>query len=156
MTLILEGQHLDIRDEDVLSFKHVKQLGVGGNAIVETAQLTTDGRQFAHKIFRRSYNQKPGRVKQSFRNEVKIIKRLSPRIHIIRLFATYTCGRTPDMLLTPVTNNGDLATYLQAILDSENPPTIEQMVILESAFGCLTNGLAFIYKHTIRHKDIKP
>ncbi|KAF2181206.1 kinase-like protein [Zopfia rhizophila CBS 207.26] len=152
---IREGQHLDIADRDVLPFKIVKNLGVGGSAVVEMVQDTI-GRQFAHKAFRKYYDQRLDKAKQTFRNEVEILKRLSSHSHIIRVFATYTRGRELGMLLMPVADNGDLAAYLQTILDSGNSPTKEQNIILERSFGCLACGLAFIHKHTIRHKDIKP
>jgi serine/threonine protein kinase len=154
--VIYEGQHLDIINPDVLPFRPIKHLGMGGSASVEMIQLTTNGWQFAHKVFRKVHGQRLDEAKRNFRNEIEVIKRLSPHPHIIRVFATYTCGRTLGMLLAPVADNGDLGTYLQMILDSENSPTTEQTTILEGSFGCLANGLAFIHKHTIRHKDIKP
>jgi serine/threonine protein kinase len=154
--VIHEGQHLDVINPDVLPFMPIKHLGMGGSASVEMIQLKTNGWQLAHKIFRKFHGQRLDEAKQIFRNEIDIIKRLSPHPHIIRVFATYTCGRTLGMLLAPVADNGDLGTYLQMVLDSENLPTAEQTTILESSFGCLANGLAFIHKHTVRHKDIKP
>jgi serine/threonine protein kinase len=152
---ILEGQHLDIASLDVLPIKSVQHLGMGSSASVEMVQLTTNGLHLAHKIFRKAYGQKLDEAKKEFHNEIAITKRLSPHHHIVRVFATYTCGRTLGMLLTPVAS-GDLATYLQTIQDSGLSTTPEQTAILDRSFGCLANGLAFIHKHTIRHKDIKP
>lgn len=154
--VVCEGQHLNITDRDVLPFRHVKHLGMGGSALVEMVEDKTSGRKFAHKAFRKYNGTALEKAKQAFRNEIEIITRLSPHPHIIRVFATYTCGRDLGMFLTPVADSGDLAAYLHKLLDSGKPPTIEQNVILDRSFGCLVSGLAFIHKHTIRHKDIKP
>ncbi|KAF2175442.1 kinase-like protein [Zopfia rhizophila CBS 207.26] len=154
--VVCEGQHLDITDRDILPFRHVKNLGMGGSALVEMVEEKKNGRKFAHKAFHKYYGTALEKAKQAFRNEIEIMKRLSSHPHIIRVFATYTCGRDLGMLLTPVADNGDLAAYLQKMLDSGKPPTPEQNIILDRSFGCLISGLAFIHKHTIRHKDIKP
>jgi serine/threonine protein kinase len=60
------------------------------------------------------------------------------------------------MLLTPVASDKDLGSYLLAIEDAGEDFTPEQNSILLRAFGCLADGLAYIYRNTIRHKDIKP
>ncbi|PVH92335.1 kinase-like protein [Periconia macrospinosa] len=151
-----EGQHLEITNDNDFPFKSVKHLGMGGSASVEMVMFPPTGLQLAHKVFRKPYGGKLDEAKRVFRNEVEIIKRLSIHPHIIRVFATYSYGRTLGMLLMPVADSGDLGTYLQNILDSGGCPTPEQATILNGSFGCLANGLAFIHKHTIRHKDIKP
>jgi serine/threonine protein kinase len=133
----------------------IKHLGIGGSASVEMIQLKTNGRQLAHEIFCKLYGQRLDDAKKKFLNETEIIKRLSPHPHIIHISATYTSGRTLGMLLAPVADDGDFGTYLQMVLDSERLPTAEQTTVLEGSFGCLANGLAFIHKHIVRHKDIK-
>jgi WD40 repeat protein/tRNA A-37 threonylcarbamoyl transferase component Bud32 len=153
---VSEGDDLDITNRKFLPYEHIETLGVGGYASVEMVRDTTNGRVFAHKRFRRYHGPYIDKFKKEFQNEVKIIRRLHPHPHIIRVFATYVCGREVGMILTPVADCGDLATYLQTIADSGKPPTTEQCTILERAFGCLASGLAFIHEQTIRHKDIKP
>ncbi|CAO2651329.1 Nn.00g096260.m01.CDS01 [Neocucurbitaria sp. VM-36] len=154
--VVCEGQHLDITDRNMLPFRHVRNLGMGGTALVEMVEDKTNGRKFAHKAFRRYNGTTLEKAKQAFRNEIEITKRLSSHPHIISVFATYACGRYLGMYLTPVADSGDLAAYLQISLDSGEPPTAEQNSTLDRSFGCLASGLAFIHKHTIRHKDIKP
>ncbi|PVH98199.1 kinase-like protein, partial [Periconia macrospinosa] len=153
---VREGADLQISDHNVLPYKVIRNLGMGGCASVEMVEDTTTGQLFAHKIFRRYHGPNLKKFRLEVRNEIKIMRRLSSHPHIIRLFATYACKRDFGMILTPVADGGDLATYLLNILDSGNPPTAENRAVLMRAFGCLANGLAFIHKQTIRHKDIKP
>jgi len=154
--IVREGDHLDIPNRTCLPYRHIKALGMGGSAFVEMARDETNGQVFALKHFRRYHGPNINEFKRGFRNEVNILQRLSPHPHIIRAFATWACGRELGIVLTPVADGGDLACYLQTILDLGNPPTTEQCTVLNQAFGCLASGLAFIHKQTIRHKDIKP
>lgn len=153
---VREGDDIDIPTRDVLPYTHIKSLGMGSSSFVEMVRDTTSGQVFAHKVFRRYHGPNTGKFRRDVRNEIEILRRLSSHPHIIRVFATYTCGRDIGIIFTPVADSGDLANYLQNILDFGNPPTIEQCAILKRAFGCLASGLAFIHKKAIRHKDIKP
>ena len=153
---VREGDHLDIPNRTCLPYTHIQALGMGGSAFVEKVQDKTNGEVFALKHFRRYHGPNINEFKRGFRNEVDILRRLYPHPHIIRAFATWACGRELGIVLTPVADSGDLACYLQTILDLGNPPTTEQCTVLNHAFGCLASGLAFIHKQTIRHKDIKP
>lgn len=150
------GDDLTIANRNSLPYKHLESLGVGGSAFVEKVQNTTTGEIFAHKVFRRYHGPNLTKFKEEVQNEIQIVRRLSSHPHIIQVFATYTCGRELGMILTPVADRGDLASYLQDIADSGRPLTYEQRAILNRAFGCLASGLAFIHEQTIRHKDIKP
>lgn len=152
---VSEDNDLDIPNRNVLPYRHIRHLGSGGSAYIEMVEDTTTGQVFAHKRFHRYHGPNIPKFKQEVRNEIEVIRRLSSHPHIVRVFATYTCGREFGMILTPVADS-DLATYLQIISDSGRPPTAEQCTILGRAFGCLTSGLAFIHERTIRHKDIKP
>ncbi|KAH8719371.1 kinase-like domain-containing protein [Phaeosphaeriaceae sp. PMI808] len=153
---VFEGADLQIPDRNMLPYRVISTLGMGGSASVQMVQDTTTGQLFAHKLFRTYHGSNLKRFRQEIQNEIKIMRRLSFHPHIIRLFATYSCNRDFGMILTPVADEGDLANYLLKISDSGAPPTMENRAILLCAFGCLANGLSFIHKHTIRHKDIKP
>ncbi|KAF2182118.1 kinase-like protein, partial [Zopfia rhizophila CBS 207.26] len=153
---IREGVDLEISSRNFLPYRQIERLGQGCSASVDKVEDTTTGQVFAHKLFRRYDGRNIPKFKKIIHNEVSIIRRLSSHPHIIRLFATYTCGREFGMILTPVADSGDLANYLQTISDSGNPPTAEQFTTLQRAFGCLASSLAFIHRRTIRHKDIKP
>jgi serine/threonine protein kinase len=154
--IVSEGADLQISDRGVLPYRVIRNLGMGGCATVEMVKDITTGRTFAHKLFRKYRGPNLGKFKQEVENEIMIMRRLSSHPHIIRLFATYSCGRDFGLILTPVADSGDLATYLLGISDSGNPLTAEQSAVLVRAYGCLASGLAYIHQHTIRHKDIKP
>ncbi|KAH8706868.1 kinase-like domain-containing protein [Phaeosphaeriaceae sp. PMI808] len=153
---VREGDDLEIPSTKLLPYKRGKVLGKGASAVVAEVKDIITGQVFAQKSFSRYQGQDLARFKRVVLNEANILRRLSSYPHIIRLFATYTSGRQFGMILTPVADGGDLAGYLQAILDSGHHPTTEQYSTLTRAFGCLTSGLTFIHKQTIRHKDIKP
>ncbi len=154
MTLV-PGQHIEIAHRNMLPFRYVDRLGMGASAIVEIVVDQT-GQRYAHKAFRKYYGRELKRFREEFRNEIDIMKRLRSNPHIIQVFGSYACGRELGMLLLPVANGGDLKTFLEDIKDTEESIPKTHMVILTCGFGCLASGLAFIHKHTIRHKDIKP
>ena len=87
---VREDGHLDVTNPSDLPYTHVKTLGMGGSAFVEMVRDTTNGQEFARKVFRKYYGPKMNEVKQNFQNEIEIIRRLSSHPHIIRVFATYT------------------------------------------------------------------
>lgn len=153
---VRDGDSLQIQNRSVLPYKHIRNLGTGGQASVELVEDIYTGRLFAHKRFQRYRGPNPQNFSQQVKNEIAIIRRLSSNTHIINLFATYSCNRDFGIILYPVADNGDLKSYLQNISDSGMAATIEECTILERAFGCLVSGLEFIHRHTIRHKDIKP
>jgi serine/threonine protein kinase len=140
----------------MLPFKYVDRLGAGMSAVVDIVEDKTTGREFAHKAFRPYYGPDLQKFKVAFQNEIDIIKRLHSHPHIIQIHWSYACGNELGMLLTPVARDGDLRAYLRRLRDTEGLPTPEQSSVLARSFGCLASGLAFIHRHTIRHKDIKP
>ncbi|OCL14350.1 kinase-like protein, partial [Glonium stellatum] len=153
---VQEGDHLDVPNRACLPYKYIRSLGMGSCAFVEMAQDETNGQVFALKHLRRYQGRNLNQFKRAFQNEVDILRRLSLNPHIIKAFATWGSGRELGIVMTPVADGGDLASFLQTIVDLGNLPTTEQYTILNRAFGCLASGLAFIHKQTIRHKDIKP
>jgi serine/threonine protein kinase len=152
---IVEGEHKDLSSGAMLPFQYVDKLGVGASAVVEVVEDRTNSRRFAHKFFR-PYLGRDRHFKEAFKNEVDIIKRLHSHHHIIQIYWSYTRGREFGMLLTPVASDKDLGAYLLDIHDAGKGPSIKQQWVLYRAFGCLLSGLAYIHRHTIRHKDIKP
>ncbi|KAF2114119.1 kinase-like domain-containing protein [Lophiotrema nucula] len=92
--------------------------------------------------------------KRVFENEIKIIRRLAPHHHVIRVFATYVSKREVGLILSPVAQ-GDLEILLQDVYDAD-APTPDQRHTLDISFGCLATGLAFMHRQKVRHKDIKP
>jgi serine/threonine protein kinase len=152
---IVEGEHKDLSSGAILPFQYVDKLGVGASAVVDVVEDKSNNKRFAHKFFR-PYLGRDRHFKEAFKNEVDIIKRLHSHPHIIQVHWSYTRGRELGMLLTPVASDKDLGAYLLDIHDTGKGAGIKETLILIRAFGCLLNGLAYIHRHTIRHKDIKP
>ncbi|EMD92606.1 hypothetical protein COCC4DRAFT_69926 [Bipolaris maydis ATCC 48331] len=148
------GQPIEVASREAIPFRHVRNIGQGGSAVIEMVSHTFTNQIFALKTFRRYNRRQFESVKRVFINEISIMRRLSSHPHIIQLRGSYICDRELGILLSPVAGGGDLAAYITRALESGMPS--EQEITLNRAFGCLAGGLAFIHKHTIRHKDIKP
>ncbi|KAF2677184.1 kinase-like protein [Lentithecium fluviatile CBS 122367] len=131
------GQKIEVATREALPFCYVKYIGQGSSAVIEMVLHEPANQLFALKTFRRYHG-------GHFENH----------IHIIQVWGTYICDREPGILLSPTANGGDLAAYLARVFGSGM--TSEHDVILNRTFGCLASVLAYIHKHTIRHKDNKP
>ncbi|KAF2178861.1 kinase-like protein [Zopfia rhizophila CBS 207.26] len=155
-----KDQDLELEKKDLLRlpYRFLKNLGHGGSGRVEMVQDINTGLIFARKILRNYHSRKLEAIKQSFHNEVQVMRRLAEHHHVVRVFATYITHREFALILQPVADDGDLATFLQDIRDSATfeEMSIQKQEILEQAFGCLASGLAFMHKQEVRHKDIKP
>ncbi|KAF1842013.1 kinase-like protein [Cucurbitaria berberidis CBS 394.84] len=165
---IKAGDHLELdylpgQGSGIVPYQHVKMLGHGGSASVEEVRDSNTGLVYARKIIRNVYTRNLDKAKQQLLNEVQIMQRLASHHHIIRVHATYIMKRELAIILEPAADGGDLASFLQDYRDSgyslssdEWGEPLEQNRILRKAYGCLTSGLAFMHRQTIRHKDIKP
>ncbi|KAF2012981.1 kinase-like protein [Aaosphaeria arxii CBS 175.79] len=155
---LLENQHIDLPPNSQLSLRFHGHLGHGGSASVDIVSDPTTGRTFARKLFKRYNGKDVASWSAAVHNEIAITKRMRSHPHMVQLFGTYSGsgGRELGMLLHPVADGGDLQEYLESIQDSRSGATGSQRAVLWSAFGCLADGLAFIHRSTIRHKDIKP
>ena len=99
------------------------------------------------------------RQRNIFGNELRSLRSLGTHAHIVSVFATYTLKEELGLILQPVAET-DLAetllTYVEAKQNSDTLHLKPITSVLERAFGCLVDGLAFIHQKNIRHKDIKP
>ncbi|KAF2793965.1 kinase-like protein [Melanomma pulvis-pyrius CBS 109.77] len=155
---INEGDHLELqeKDKDFLPYILVKNLGLGGSAVVEMVRDLNTGSVYARKIFRNVYARNLDKAKRNFHNELSVMRRLAAHHHIIQVFATYSAHRELALILKPVADGGDLAAFLQTFQDGVSHPLYaERSRILHKAFGCLASGLAFMHQQRVRHKDIK-
>lgn len=157
------GDNLDLNDlntpsESLLPYKLVKNLGHGGSASVEKVEDVYTGKVYARKIFRNVYARNLTQAKRRLRDEVEVMKKLAAHHHIVRVHATYIIKRELAIILDPVADGGDLASFLQDFRDTDASAESwsSQFDILWKSFGCLASGLAFMHQQTIRHKDIKP
>ncbi|KAH5313734.1 hypothetical protein HBI12_136150 [Parastagonospora nodorum] len=160
MLSVEEGCDLVDIDEAHLPYILQRNLGVGGCCIVEEVKDLTTSRIFAHKLFLLSRKNRV-RLTEAFMNEVKVIRALRQHRHMIRLFATYTSKDRLGLILSPVADGGDLDKFLgELVVCRERPMQYEVQIksmvrILEQSFGCLADGLSFMRRMKIRHKDIK-
>jgi serine/threonine protein kinase len=156
MLRIDDGEHYEIDDDSFLPFRHIQNLGSGGSGIVEKIVHIETNSVYARKTFQVP----PGewdRVKQLFRREVEITRRLARHRHVVRLVASYSTPWAPTVILEPAADGGTLKDFLARFVSVHNKTVKASMQgILQRAFGCLANGLAFIHQHEIRHRDIKP
>ncbi|KAF1995992.1 kinase-like protein [Amniculicola lignicola CBS 123094] len=154
MIRINEGEDLFLEDTSKLPYKLLKNLGHGHSANVEMVEDRWTRSVYARKLFRicRSRDER----RRIYENEIKIIRKLAPHHHVIRVFATYVTNREIGIILSPVAEGGDLETFLQDYKDLDIPRPLEQTKILQQAFGCLASGLSFMHQQKVRHKDIKP
>ncbi|KAH7077522.1 kinase-like domain-containing protein [Paraphoma chrysanthemicola] len=132
----------------------------GGTASVEMVRDGNTGSVYARKIVRNVYTRNMTEARRQLQNEVLIMRRLAAHHHIVKVHATYIAKRELAIILHPVADGGDLASFLQdcrdGLFDGSEDLKLRKSRVLHQAFGCLAAGLAFIHKQTIRHKDIKP
>lgn len=161
---VTAGDHLELEDlvlaSENLPYKHVRMLGHGGTASVEMVRDMNTGSVYARKIVRNVYSRNMKDARRQLHNEVRIMRRLAAHHHIVKVHATYIAKRELAIVLDPVADNGDLASFLQdcrdGLFQSSGELETRKLRILNQSLGCLAMGLAFIHQQTIRHKDIKP
>ncbi|KAJ4305033.1 hypothetical protein N0V90_000562 [Kalmusia sp. IMI 367209] len=172
LLFIAVGADLEIEDKEVLPYVRIKILGHGASASVEKVRDQLTGTSYARKTFRNIYARNLEEAKRNFRNEVRIMRRLATHHHIVKLHTTYLARRELALIVSPVADDGDLASFLQESRDhvydrasltttmapfvSYDDKLVAMNNTLKQAFGCLAAGLAFMHQQTIRHKDIKP
>lgn len=147
-----EGHDYSLDDRNDLPYTLVRNLGYGHSANVELVRHRRTGTTYARKVFR-IYSKRDER-RQTFENEVKVIRRLGAHHHIIRVFAKYIAKREAGILLIPAADGGDLEAFLHDV-NERRVVTARDRYILEMAFGCLSSGLSYMHHRKVRHKDIK-
>jgi serine/threonine protein kinase len=150
-----EGNDYFLGPNDELPFKLLRNLGHGKSGFVSEVKDTWTGAVYACKTFPLDLPCDTHKRRRAFQNEMNILRRLAKHQHIVSVFATFSKECELSLLLLPVADQRDLSVFLRASLRDQ---TIDQrkISILRQAFGCLANGLAFIHRYRVRHKDIKP
>ncbi|KAF2126328.1 kinase-like protein [Dothidotthia symphoricarpi CBS 119687] len=138
---IEQGDDHIVPDGTQLPYEHVGILGFGHSGTVEKVRDKTTGEVYARKIMHMRGRKHKAQTELIFSNEVRIIRSLNKHHHIIHVFATYMTRREVGLILLPVADAPRIALMRH---------------VLEQAFGCLANALAFIHLQQVRHKDIKP
>ncbi|RSM10908.1 hypothetical protein CDV31_007036 [Fusarium ambrosium] len=90
-----------------------------------------------------------GDAERAFGNELQNLKKLSHR-HLVKYVGSYTDPRVFAILLLPVADM-DLKTFL-----SRDPFPEGELPSVREYFGCITAGIAYLHRSSIRHKDITP
>ncbi|KAH7082032.1 kinase-like domain-containing protein [Paraphoma chrysanthemicola] len=157
---IKQGTHLDDIDTTRLPHDLVQNLGHGGDCIIEEVRHRETGLRYAHKVFKLSRRHR-ARLTQTFKNELKVARCLEKHRHMPKIFASYTSKLQLGLYMSPVANGGDMDRFLGEFRELKaNPSAHGSQIkaitrILEQALGCLADGLLFMRRKKIRHKDIK-
>lgn len=163
VAVIEEGKDYILEDAVTLPFRHIRTLGWTSNSFVEEVEDINTNNIYARKIIRLVPPRSKEQRRKLFENELSIIRKVTQHHHIIRVFASYVTKTEVGVIMQPVADQGDLEAFLHSYWDDDDeeggknyPPNAQKSAILERAFGCLANGLAFMHHERIRHKDIKP
>ena len=144
-----QGQHAYFQLHTSVPFESLKDLGSGGYGSVDRVRCLTNSKEYARKSVSRSSDfgsRQTAHVKHLV-TEIKILKRLQHQ-HVVQFVGSYNEPNCIGLIMSPVAEM-DFCNYLESAkrtLFSE----------LRTFFGCLAEGLDFLHKSNVRHKDIKP
>lgn len=159
--LLEEGSNHENVDEAQLPYDTVRDLGIGGYGVVSEVRHRDTGQAYARKacVLRRKNR---ALQREVFDNEINVLRTLRKHRHMIHLYASYTTATRLILMLAPVADSGDLESFLEEFCNPSEEEASDatrlnaMTVVLEEAFGCLADGLAYLRQRKIRHKDIKP
>jgi serine/threonine protein kinase len=157
---IQEGHDYLPNDEPRLELKLRRNLGHGHTGTVTEVEDANTGRKFACKVIRfRSSKLRRGR-EEAIQEGIRLLLSIGEHPHMIKLFGTYQTKREFGQILLPVADSGGLDSFIsdfRELRDDPNDSRFKAMAkTFERAYGCLSSGLAYLHRHKIRHKNIKP
>lgn len=156
-----DDDHVEMEDEEPLPLIQDKIYGNGSYGIVLRVLDPASNTFYALKKQiigqRESINV---RARDHIKDEMDRLKRLQHK-HVIKLVKSYERADSIGLLLTPAATC-DLDALLNRFRknnfntrkDCEDQKWLRPVFL--KAFGCLSQGLAYIHGQNIRHKDIKP
>lgn len=147
----VEGKHQYFGSEDVVPFEAQGLLGEGTFGVVDQVKSTLTGSVYARKRIKRSDRRSMYRKMEIFEKEASTMKRLQHQ-HVVKLVGSYTDPVYAAFIVYPVADS-NLKEFLDA---TAADPTLQALSTLRSFFGCLANGLEYMHRQLVRHKDIKP
>ncbi|KAI4281710.1 MAG: hypothetical protein L6R38_003492 [Xanthoria sp. 2 TBL-2021] len=156
-----EGQHLELEEEEPLPVVIGRELNSGSYGAVKLVEDPISKAQYAAKLQRTSNEDRENEAaRRHLEVETKRLKILR-HIHVVHLVKSYRRGRAYGILLRPVAHS-DLerliVRYRENKFDTNRNCKHREWIrpVFENAFGCLSQGLAYIHGCDIRHKDVKP
>ncbi len=156
-----EGHHLEIEEEEPLPLEFAGEYNEGSYGKVVMVKDSHTGALYARKQQRTSAEaQENAAYRKHLKVETERLRNLRHN-HVVQLVKTYQRGRVYAMILKPAATT-DLERLILRYPGNKFDTTYQCRTrewvgpILMYAFGCLSEGLAYIHSHNIRHKDIKP
>lgn len=146
-----ESDHQYFGPDDVVPFESQGRLGEGTYGAVDQVRSTVSGNVYARKRLRRSERRNIQRNMGVFEKEISALKRLQHR-HIVKLVGSYTDPVFAACIMSPIAEMNLEQFMAGAAVD----PNSHRRSVLRKFFGCLTNGLEYMHRQSVRHKDIKP
>ena len=156
-----EGDHAKMEDEEPLPLVYGRPYKKGSYGIVTQVKDFDSGTIYALKQqIAGSVESRNTRARKHLEDEMKRLRGLQHK-HVIKLVKSYERAGSYGLLLAPAAA-GDLLGLLDRfhknrvhIREGCSDQTWLRPKLL-TAFGCLSQGLAYIHGKEIRHKDIKP
>ena len=156
-----DGEHLVVEDEEPLPLVFEYPYREGYYGIVNRVRDPFSGKLYARKQQIIADEEKhTAAARKHLEDETERLKNLKHR-HVIQLVKSYQRGRAYGILLRPAATS-DLERLLvrnhddRFYADAGCKDSVWLRPIFLKAFGCLSEGLAYIHGRDIRHKDVKP
>ena len=156
-----EGHHAKMEEKEPLPLVYEKYYKGGSYGIVTKVYDPFSLARYALKqqisVSVKSHN---ARARQHLKDEMERLKGLQHK-HVIRLVKSYERADLYGLLLAPAADC-DLVGLFNRFRKNDYcvwkkcPDQTWLRPDFLTAFGCLSNGLAYIHGQDIRHKDIKP
>ncbi|KAL8727656.1 MAG: hypothetical protein Q9166_005892 [cf. Caloplaca sp. 2 TL-2023] len=156
-----EGEHLEIEEEEPLPLVVGRELNSGSYGAVIVVHDPFSKALYARKQQLTGVEDHENEsARRHLERETKRLKSLRHR-HVVHLVKSYRRGRAYGILLRPAAHT-DLERLIlryhenkfDALRNCKHREWIRPVFM--NAFGCLSQGLAYIHGRDIRHKDVKP
>ncbi len=156
-----EGHHVELEDDEPLPFIYEHTYKEGSSGLVTRVRDPFSHKTYALKrqIIANEEN-RTAAARKHLEEEIKRLKELR-HIHVVQLVKSYERGGAYGIILRPAATcdlEGLLGRYHKDKYNTFTRCRDREYIrpILLTAFGCLSQGLAYIHGCNIRHKDVKP
>ena len=156
-----EGDHVELEDDEALPLITEHTYKEGSSGLVSRVRDAFSDKTYALKkqIIANEEN-RTAAARNHLEQEIKRLKELR-HLHVVQLVKSYERGGAYGIILNPAATcdlEGLLGRYHKNKYGTTENCRDREWIrpILLTAFGCLSQGLAYIHGCNIRHKDIKP